>query len=157
MWKQKSAGRLGTLFFPKTVHSVVSMSVGTPGVYTSPSSEGTRLQHALADVAAVASRSPVKSTIALPARPNGVSVCLSVCACVYACVLIDVTVLVPICPQVILCYICLAVGCLKQPFGLTFGQLKVSIMHTPVHWFSDYKASEAPTPTLLLIFCRSFY
>ena len=58
----------------KTVHSVVSMSVGTPGVYTSPSSEGTRLQHALTDVAAVASRSPVKSTIALPARPNGVFV-----------------------------------------------------------------------------------
>ena len=43
---------------------------------TSPSSEVTRLQHALADVAAVASRSPVKSTIALPARPNGVCVCL---------------------------------------------------------------------------------
>ena len=56
----------------KTVHSVVSMSVDTPGVYTSPSSEGIRLQHALADVAAVASSSPVKSTSALPARPNGV-------------------------------------------------------------------------------------
>ena len=58
----------------KTVHSVLPMSGGTPGVYTSPSSEGTRPQHALADVAAVASRSPVKSTISLPARPNGVCV-----------------------------------------------------------------------------------
>ena len=60
------------------------MSVGTPDVYTSPSSEGTRLQHALADVAVVASRSPVKSTIALPARPNGVCVCVCVRACVHA-------------------------------------------------------------------------
>ena len=59
------------------------MSVGTPGVYPSPSSEGTRLQHALADIAAVASMSPVKSMIALPARPNGV--CLFVCVCVQAC------------------------------------------------------------------------
>ena len=75
----------------KTVHSVVSMSVGTPGVYTSPSSEGTKLQYTLADVAAVASRSPVKSTIPLPARPNGVCVCVCcvcvcVCVCVYVCV-----------------------------------------------------------------------
>ena len=40
------------------------------------------------------------------------------------------TVLVLICWQVILYYICLAVGYLRQPFGLTSGQLKVSIMHT---------------------------
>ena len=66
------------------------MSVGTPGVYTSPSSEGTKLQHALADVAAVASRSPIKTTIALPARPNGVCVCVVciVCVCVMCCLLI---------------------------------------------------------------------
>ena len=66
-----SSSKLKTTW-SKTVHSVVSMSVGTPGVYTSPSSEGIRLQHALADVAAVASSSSAKSTSALPARPNGV-------------------------------------------------------------------------------------
>ena len=72
----------------KTVHSVVPMSVGIAGVYTSPSSEGTRLQHALADVAAVASRSPVKSTLALNGVCLFVCVCMCVRVCVFACCLL---------------------------------------------------------------------
>jgi len=56
----------------KNVYSVLPTSAGTPGVYTSPNSEGTRLHHALADVAAVAGSSPLKSTSPLPAKPNGV-------------------------------------------------------------------------------------
>ena len=68
------------------------------------------------------------------------------CVCVHICLLIDMMVLVLVCWQVIHCYICLAVGCLKQPFGLTSGQLKVNIMHTPAHWFSACEA------ILLLIF-----
>ena len=57
-------------------------------------------------------------------------VCVCVlCVCVCDVLFIDMTVLVLICWQVIFHYICLAVDCLKQPFGLTSGQLKVSIMH----------------------------
>ena len=65
-----SSSRLKTSW-SKNVYSVMSMSAATPGVYISPSSEGTRLQHTLADVAAVASSSPVRSMSSLPAKPNG--------------------------------------------------------------------------------------
>ena len=92
----------------KTVHSVVSMSVGTPGVYTSPSSEGIRLQHALADVSAVASSSPVKSSSPLPARPNSVCMCTCLCQCVYVSLFLCMCVcLCSLCQSVCVCvYLC---------------------------------------------------